>query len=65
MPLPADDPYDFTPYMDQAPLTLTNHSPLEMLHRFFVKLGARYVVVVDSESGFCKSYPLFWTTCIC
>ncbi|KAH6910369.1 voltage-gated chloride channel [Coprinopsis sp. MPI-PUGE-AT-0042] len=51
MPLPAEDPFDFTPYMDQAPLTLTNHSPLEMLHRFFVKLGARYVVVVDSDSG--------------
>ncbi|TFK25687.1 voltage-gated chloride channel [Coprinopsis marcescibilis] len=45
----ASDPYDFTPYMDQAPLTLTIHSPLEMLHRFFVKLGARYVVVVDSD----------------
>lgn len=51
MPTPADDPFDFTPYMDQAPLTLTNQSPLEMLHRFFVKLGARYVVVVDSDSG--------------
>ncbi|KAF6761215.1 voltage-gated chloride channel [Ephemerocybe angulata] len=45
----SDDPFDFTPYMDQAPLTLSIQSPLEMLHRFFVKLGARYVVVVDAD----------------
>jgi len=50
----SHDPFDFTRYMDQAPLTLSIQSPLEMLHRFFVKLGARYVVVVD-ENGLCKA----------
>ncbi|RXW25621.1 hypothetical protein EST38_g268 [Candolleomyces aberdarensis] len=45
----SEDPFDFTPYMDQAPLTLISQSPMEMLHRFFVKLGAKYVIVVDSD----------------
>ncbi|KIM40078.1 hypothetical protein M413DRAFT_446233 [Hebeloma cylindrosporum] len=46
MPL---DPFDFTPYMDQAPLTLANNSPMELLHQIFVKLGARYVVITDTD----------------
>lgn len=37
----------------QAPLTIQSHAPLELLHRFFVKLGARYVVVTDAD-GNCK-----------
>lgn len=41
----------------QAPLTVQSNSPLEMIHQFFVKLGARYVVVTDTE-GLCK-YPPF------
>jgi hypothetical protein len=52
----SEDPFDFTPYMDQAPLTLISQSPMEMVHRFFVKLGARYVVVVDND-GICM-FPL-------
>ena len=47
------DPFDFTVYMDQAPLTVTSHSPLELVQQLFVKLGARYVVVVNSD-GYCK-----------
>lgn len=43
------DPFDFSVYMDQAPLTITSKSPMELLHQFFVKLGARYVVVTDSD----------------
>ncbi|KAF8630644.1 hypothetical protein AX15_002795 [Amanita polypyramis BW_CC] len=43
------DPLDFTPYMDQAPLTMQSNSPMELLHQFFVKLGARYVVITDSD----------------
>jgi chloride channel 3/4/5 len=48
------DPFDFTVYMDQAPLTVTSHSPLELVQQFFVKLGARYVVVVNPD-GYCES----------
>ncbi|KAF5354712.1 hypothetical protein D9756_005341 [Leucocoprinus leucothites] len=43
------DPFDFSIYMDQAPLTISSNSPMELLHQFFVKLGARYVVITDSE----------------
>ena len=66
---PGDNPFDFSPYMDQvssilfvswcvkclkqAPLTIQSNSPLELLHQFFAKLGARYVVVTDTE-GLCK-----------
>ena len=38
----------------QAPLTIQSHAPLELLHQFFVKLGARYVVVTDAD-GNCNS----------
>lgn len=43
------DFFDFSIYMDQAPLTVQSNSPLEMVQQFFVKLGARYVVVTDPE----------------
>ncbi|KAL1701528.1 chloride channel [Schizophyllum commune] len=43
------DPFDFSPYMDQAPLLVAFNSPLELVHQFFVKLGARYVVVNDAD----------------
>ncbi|KAH0589057.1 hypothetical protein H2248_004829 [Termitomyces sp. 'cryptogamus'] len=43
------DLFDFSIYMDQAPLTVQSNSPLEMVHQFFSKLGARYVVVTDTE----------------
>ncbi|KAJ7579113.1 chloride channel [Mycena floridula] len=43
------DPLDFSIYMDQAPLTVQSNAPLEMVHQFFVKLGARYVVIMDSD----------------
>ena len=46
--------------MDQAPLTVTSHSPLELVQQLFVKLGARYVVVVNSD-GYCEwfSFSIF------
>ena len=47
------DPFDFSIYMDEAPLTVQDNSPLELLHEFFTKLGARYVVVTDSD-GYCE-----------
>jgi len=37
----------------QAPLTIRINSPLELVQQFFVKLGARYVVVTDSN-GYCE-----------
>ncbi|KIY73112.1 hypothetical protein CYLTODRAFT_417357 [Cylindrobasidium torrendii FP15055 ss-10] len=46
---PEADPLDFSIYMDQAPLMVSSNSPLQVVHQFFVKLGARYVVVTDSD----------------
>ncbi|KAJ7096255.1 clc channel [Mycena epipterygia] len=46
---PEVDPLDFSIYMDQAPLTVQSNSPLEMVHQYFTKLGARYVVVTDTD----------------
>ncbi|KAG6903056.1 hypothetical protein C0995_007489 [Termitomyces sp. Mi166 len=43
------DLFDFSVYMDQAPLTVQSNSPLEIVHQFFSKLGARYVVITDTE----------------
>ncbi|KAJ6499237.1 chloride channel [Mycena sanguinolenta] len=46
---PDIDPFDFSIYMDQSPLTVQSNSPLEMVHQYFTKLGARYVVVTDTD----------------
>ncbi|KAJ7647251.1 chloride channel [Roridomyces roridus] len=46
---PHLDVFDFSIYMDQAPLTVQSNSPLEMVHQYFTKLGARYVVVTDMD----------------
>ena len=56
--VPGNDPFDFSIYMDKAPLTVQDNSPLELLQEFFTKLGARYVVVTDSD-GYCEFFPLF------
>ena len=48
----GQDPCDFSCYMDQAPLTVQDNSPLELVQQFFTKLGARYVVVTDTD-GHC------------
>ncbi|KAH7926727.1 hypothetical protein BV22DRAFT_1032594 [Leucogyrophana mollusca] len=48
----AHDPFDFSVYMDKAPLTIQSNSPLELLHQFFAKLGARYVVVTDTDGDY-------------
>jgi chloride channel 3/4/5 len=40
----------------QAPLTISVNSPLELVQQFFVKLGARYVVVTDAD-GYCELFP--------
>ncbi|KAF8586664.1 hypothetical protein K439DRAFT_1386699 [Ramaria rubella] len=46
------DPFDFTVYIDHAPLSVSTHAPLELVQQFFVKLGARYVVVTNSAGLF-------------
>ena len=43
--------------VEQAPLTISINSPLELVQQYFVKLGARYVVVTDAD-GHCKLFPL-------
>ncbi|KAG8863296.1 hypothetical protein FRB96_008787 [Tulasnella sp. 330] len=43
------DPFDFTIYMDRAPLTMQSHAPMELAQQMFSKLGARYLIVTDSE----------------
>jgi len=50
--LTARDPYDFTIYMDQAPLTVNINAPLEAVHQMFAKMGARYVIVSDGDGGY-------------
>ena len=40
----------------QAPLSVQSNSPLEFVQQLFTKLGARYVVVTDTD-GYC-AYPL-------
>ncbi|KAF9793458.1 chloride channel [Thelephora terrestris] len=44
-----NNPFDFSIYMDGAPLTVQDNSPLELVQEFFTKLGARYVVVTDTD----------------
>ncbi|KAH9858448.1 chloride channel [Lenzites betulinus] len=46
------DPYDFSYYMDQAPLTVQDKSPLELVQQLFTKLGSRYVVVTDTDGHY-------------
>ncbi|KAL1945794.1 hypothetical protein VTO73DRAFT_1796 [Trametes versicolor] len=48
----GSDPYDFSCYMDQAPLTVQDNSPLELVQQLFTKLGARYVVVTDTDGHY-------------
>ncbi|KAF2465812.1 voltage-gated protein/chloride channel-like protein [Lindgomyces ingoldianus] len=40
------DPTDFTPYIDPAPLSLDVHSPMDLVYECFVKLGLRYICVL-------------------
>ncbi|KAL8938670.1 MAG: hypothetical protein Q9211_003102 [Gyalolechia sp. 1 TL-2023] len=41
-----NDPTDFTPYIDPAPVALDIHSPMDLVYQCFVKLGLRYVCVL-------------------
>jgi len=39
-------PTDFTRYIDPAPVALDIHSPIDLVHQCFVKLGLRYICVL-------------------
>ncbi|KAL9101000.1 MAG: hypothetical protein Q9163_003685 [Psora crenata] len=41
------DPTDFTPYIDPAPIALDIRSPMDLVFQCFVKLGLRYVCVLN------------------
>ena len=41
------DPSDFTPYIDTAPIALDAQSSLSLVYQCFVKLGLRYVCVLQ------------------
>lgn len=36
---------------------MADNSPMELVHQIFVKLGARYIVVTDTD-GLCMSFIL-------
>ncbi|KAK6364574.1 hypothetical protein LTS17_012047 [Exophiala oligosperma] len=40
-------PIDMTPYIDPAPVALDTHSPMDLVYQCFVKLGLRYICVLD------------------
>lgn len=42
-----EDPTDFTRYIDPSPVSLDIHSPMDLVYECFVKLGLRYICVVQ------------------
>ncbi|KAG8921068.1 hypothetical protein FRC01_000429 [Tulasnella sp. 417] len=46
------DPFDFSLYMDRAPLCVPSHAPLALVQQMFVKLGARYIIVTDANGAY-------------
>ncbi|ROW12789.1 hypothetical protein VMCG_00643 [Cytospora schulzeri] len=43
----SPDPSDFTRYIDPAPVALDIHSPMDLIYECFVKLGLRYICVLQ------------------
>lgn len=43
----SPDPTDFTRYIDPAPVALDIHSPMDLIYECFVKLGLRYICVLQ------------------
>ncbi|KAG8987989.1 hypothetical protein FRB90_003038, partial [Tulasnella sp. 427] len=46
------DPFDFSLYMNRAPLCVPSHAPLELVQQMFVKLGARHIVITDAKGAY-------------
>ncbi|KAJ2341364.1 hypothetical protein GGH92_005842, partial [Coemansia sp. RSA 2673] len=42
-----DRPNDFTPFVDQTPLTISTNSPIELVANLLSRLGVSYLCVVD------------------
>lgn len=42
-----EDKSDFTPFIDPAPIGLDIHSPMDLVYECFVKLGLRYICVLQ------------------
>ncbi|UZJ54253.1 hypothetical protein CBS101457_003573 [Exobasidium rhododendri] len=47
-----DEPSDLSVYVDKAPCTVTTSTSLELVHQMFVKLGIRYLVVLNDDGSF-------------
>ena len=43
----STEPADMLPYIDQAPMALDTHSPMNLVYQCFGKLGLRYICVLD------------------
>ncbi|EXJ90763.1 chloride channel, other eukaryote [Capronia coronata CBS 617.96] len=41
------NPVELTPYIDPAPVALDMHSPMNLVYQCFVKLGLRYICVLN------------------
>jgi chloride channel 3/4/5 len=52
MMMSMEEPSDLSVYVDKAPCTATTSSPLELVHQMFVKLGIRYLVVLNNDGSF-------------
>lgn len=44
---PNANPVDLTSYVDPAPVALDTHSPMDLVYQCFVKLGLRYLCVLN------------------
>ncbi|KAJ1946107.1 hypothetical protein GGF37_001352 [Kickxella alabastrina] len=47
IPYYQDRPNDFTPFVDQTPLTLSTNSPIELVANLLGRLGMSYLCIVD------------------
>lgn len=45
---PTANPADLTPYIDPSPVALDVHSPMDLVYQCFVKLGLRYICVLNN-----------------
>ena len=50
--LSSNEPNDLSRYVDKAPITVMTHSPLELVHQYFTKLGVRYLIVNDEKGHY-------------
>ena len=43
----SQEPVDLTPFIDNAPMALDVHSPMDLVYQCFAKLGLRYICVLE------------------